>query len=510
MMTTFSNRRNFLRASLAAAAATKLALPQTSTTPTIPPFAAGGILTSGDTSILQFAAAMETIAADIWAQVADMVASNQSYAGGFSTMDPALPQYILDISRDENSHRDFLNAYLHYAQQQGVNLSQFSTLPTYSSIGAAAALPNPYSGYNGNLGLNSSNVPGATGSSSSSGSTGTGSTGTGSTGTGSTGTGSTGSSSTSTGRLTNLSNINLNTSFLFVNRSAYNPDFSFTFPQVMNGVPQSLFGAGATATGGSSSGGAGTVGQTGTTAQTAQSVLLFLSMLESAEGSMYLSLLPKISNTSFLSVIGAIYPVEEMHYTALQTAMAHALANSFCTGSSSSGSGSSTTGTTPTGTTTGTTTSQTFTGCAAGTSFSGSGSLSSSPSNTSTSSSGTGTGTGTGSGSSSGTGGATSPGITSSSFANIIASPTQAESILPAPVFLVPSLPAVSAIRPSSTQLAGAVATVNAMVAANLFQGQSQAFMSLLMSLARAADAAMRTMASSSSTSTSCPTTTGM
>src|SRR5579884_3315848 len=186
MMTTLSNRRNFLRAGLAAAAATKLGLPQTTTNPTIPPFAAGGILTSGDTSILQFAAAMETIAADIWSQVADMVATNSSYGGAFNNMDPALPQYIFDISRDENSHRDFLNAFLGYAQQQGVSLSQFYTMPTYANIGAATKANSPYSSYNGNLGLNSTIVPGANSSSSSgSSSSGSSSSGSGSSGSGS-------------------------------------------------------------------------------------------------------------------------------------------------------------------------------------------------------------------------------------------------------------------------------------------------------------------------------------
>lgn len=69
----------------------------------------------------------------------------------------------------------------------------------------------------------------------------------------------------------------------------------------------------------------------------------------------------------------------------------------------------------------------------------------------------------------------------------------QTNLILPEPAnFLHDSLPPCSVIRPSLTQNAGAVATIKAFTSDLLFAGQSDAFFDLVMSLARAADAAQR------------------
>ena len=65
--------------------------------------------------------------------------------------------------------------------------------------------------------------------------------------------------------------------------------------------------------------------------------------------------------------------------------------------------------------------------------------------------------------------------------------------IMPEPcAFLSSSLPACSIIRPSSVQLAGAVAAVRALTRDRLFQGQSDDFMRTITALAVAADAAQR------------------
>jgi Ferritin-like domain len=70
---------------------------------------------------------------------------------------------------------------------------------------------------------------------------------------------------------------------------------------------------------------------------------------------------------------------------------------------------------------------------------------------------------------------------------------TQTNKIQPEPcAFLQTSLPACSIIRPTSTQLGGAVATVNSFAADGLFQGLPEAFMDLSMQLATAADNAKR------------------
>jgi hypothetical protein len=55
--------------------------------------------------------------------------------------------------------------------------------------------------------------------------------------------------------------------------------------------------------------------------------------------------------------------------------------------------------------------------------------------------------------------------------------------------FLSPDLPTVSIIRPTLTQNGGAVATIKAFIADNLFLHQSNAFLDLVMEIAEAADA---------------------
>jgi hypothetical protein len=66
---------------------------------------------------------------------------------------------------------------------------------------------------------------------------------------------------------------------------------------------------------------------------------------------------------------------------------------------------------------------------------------------------------------------------------------TQTNKIQPEPcAFLQKSLPACSIIRPTSTELGGAVATVQSFAADGLFTGLPEAFMTLSMQLATAAD----------------------
>ena len=70
---------------------------------------------------------------------------------------------------------------------------------------------------------------------------------------------------------------------------------------------------------------------------------------------------------------------------------------------------------------------------------------------------------------------------------------TQTNKILPEPCnFISKNLPRCSVIRPTSTQLAGAVATVKAFVDDGLFTGQPAAFLQLSMELAVAADSVQR------------------
>jgi hypothetical protein len=71
------------------------------------------------------------------------------------------------------------------------------------------------------------------------------------------------------------------------------------------------------------------------------------------------------------------------------------------------------------------------------------------------------------------------------------ASPMDTNQVMPLPCkFISTSLPLCSVVRPTSTQHAGAVAAATAVAASGLFQGQSQAFLDAVLSLAQQADAA--------------------
>ncbi len=135
-------------------------------------------LTPGDVAILQLLAAAELIEADLWQQYKELGgvdAPDSGYKEGLVILDGDQPQYISDNTDDEMSHAAFLNAYLRSKGEQQVDLKQFARLaPSQVSF-----------------------VP-------------------------------------QTGRLTNLKQLTVDTSWWTRYRSTTNPDFGATFP---NAVP---------------------------------------------------------------------------------------------------------------------------------------------------------------------------------------------------------------------------------------------------------------------------------
>ncbi|HET9378829.1 MAG TPA: ferritin-like domain-containing protein [Chthoniobacterales bacterium] len=134
--------------------------------------------TRGDVAILQLLAAAELIEADLWKQYNELGGVNSpesGYRAGLEILDGDQPQYISDNTDDEMSHAAFLNAYLRSKGEQEVDLRQFARLaPSQVSF-----------------------VP-------------------------------------QTGRLTNLKQLTVDTSWWTRYRSTTNPDFGATFP---NAVP---------------------------------------------------------------------------------------------------------------------------------------------------------------------------------------------------------------------------------------------------------------------------------
>src|SRR6202023_1961055 len=134
-------------------------------------------LTRGDVAILQLLAAAELIEADLWQQYTELGgvdAPTTGYTAGLQILDGDQPQYISDNTDDELSHAAFLNAYLKSKGEQQVDLSHFKNLaPSQVSF-----------------------VP-------------------------------------QTGRLTNLKQLTVDTSWWTRYRSTTNPDFGATFPDAV-------------------------------------------------------------------------------------------------------------------------------------------------------------------------------------------------------------------------------------------------------------------------------------
>jgi Ferritin-like domain len=139
--------------------------------------ARSGSITSGDIAILRFLAAAEIIETDLWQQYNELGGvngGNPAYMAALENLDGDMPQYIADNTDDEISHAQFLNAYLKSQGAQPVNLDAFRTLPSSKAKGAKQI-----------------------------------------------------------GRLTNLMELNVDTSWYTRYRSTRNPDLGASFPQAV-------------------------------------------------------------------------------------------------------------------------------------------------------------------------------------------------------------------------------------------------------------------------------------
>ena len=184
------DRRSFMkRGLLAGGAATVGAGLLAKGTPAKAQGLSGGRLGAGDAAILRFLAAAELIEADLWTQYAELggIGNNQpievnptpnpplnNYQIALSNLDSDGPQYITSNTLDEVSHAAFLNAYLKSRGAEPVDFSQFETLPGSTATGSSGKL-----------------------------------------------------------RLTNLMNLNVDTSWFVRYRSTTNPDLGATFPQAV-------------------------------------------------------------------------------------------------------------------------------------------------------------------------------------------------------------------------------------------------------------------------------------
>jgi TAT (twin-arginine translocation) pathway signal sequence len=142
------NRRTFLKAGLATTGALTVGtgLLQQATAAS----AQGTGLTAGDAAMLRFLAAGEALEADFYTQynelggIQDREVSggtgNREYTKRLIRIDPSFPQYIHDTADDEISHQTFLNAYLVANGAEAVDMEPFRTLPGSAATGSSGKL----------------------------------------------------------------------------------------------------------------------------------------------------------------------------------------------------------------------------------------------------------------------------------------------------------------------------------------------------------------------------------
>src|SRR6266446_7177751 len=142
----FISRRSFLGKSLAVGAGTIGAGLLTSTRNA----EASGGLTPGDAALLRFAAAAEILETDFWVQYNELGGiqdsevpggiGNALYTDALEVLDEDMAVYIHDNTDDEFTHQNFLNAYLASKGMATVNLEPFRTLPGSTATGSSGKL----------------------------------------------------------------------------------------------------------------------------------------------------------------------------------------------------------------------------------------------------------------------------------------------------------------------------------------------------------------------------------
>jgi hypothetical protein len=99
-------------------------------------------ITRGDIAILQLLLAAEIIETDLWQQYRELGGveaiggPSQGYITALEQLDGDMPQYISDNTDDEISHVAFLRAYLKSKGQRPINLDKFRNLPSSAAPGA--------------------------------------------------------------------------------------------------------------------------------------------------------------------------------------------------------------------------------------------------------------------------------------------------------------------------------------------------------------------------------------
>jgi Ferritin-like domain len=104
-------------------------------------------ITKGDIAILRFLQALEQVEEDLWRQYAELggtqdneftglTGGNAAYSQALQLLDGDMPQYIHDNTDDEISHARFLGNYLESKGAGSADLTKFKVLPSSQADGA--------------------------------------------------------------------------------------------------------------------------------------------------------------------------------------------------------------------------------------------------------------------------------------------------------------------------------------------------------------------------------------
>lgn len=281
VLTRSTNRRSFLRNGTVAAGAATVGAGLLGDS--IAAFAqdnTGSPVTRGDLAILRFLSGLEQVEADLWIQYAELGgATNQGlsaidlvqngkkittglasgYVTALQVLDGDMPQYIADNTDDEISHHAFLNNYVQSLGAKPVDLSPFAILP-----------PSQVTG-----------VP-------------------------------------QTGRLTNLKQLKVDTSWWTRYRSAVqNPDLGGTFENAVPDLaanPHTAIPLNDNDIAGVTQNSDGTFNIPNHLQAIANTAGFHFAFIEQGGTSLYPSLAQKVTNLQVLRVLLSIGPSETMHF----------------------------------------------------------------------------------------------------------------------------------------------------------------------------------------------------
>ena len=240
-------------------------------------------ITRGDIAILRFLNALEQVEADLWVQYAELGGvqdtevsgvngGNPLYSGALQILDGDMSQYVHDNADDELSHAAFLKAYLESKGAEAPDLSHHATLPSSQATGA----------------------------------------------------------NKTAGRLTNLTQLTIDTSFWSRYRSITNPDFDLGAPFVQ-AVPSLNIGKHTAIprsdddTAGSTLSADNTKSITKHLQAIAFTAGFHFAFIEQGGTSLYPALARNVSNLQVLRVLLSIGPSEAMHFQTWQDKAGNAL-----------------------------------------------------------------------------------------------------------------------------------------------------------------------------------------